>query len=266
MPRAQPLANNTAPNQRIWPHGRFVCILMHNVSDNAGEASLEPGRFARPEMDQIMKVVIFGASKGIGLETMRQALDAGYQVRAFSRSATAIPDHDAKLEKVDGDACDPASVQNAVGQDDVVVQTLGISLGLENMVKPVTLFSSATRVLVDTMKQQGARKLISVTGFGAGDSAHKGSFVYQTFARQGLLKRAYDDKDVQEWIIRRSGLDYVIARPGILTDGPLTGSYQVLINPDDWRVGKISRANVAHFLVAQVSSGRYLGETPVLIE
>jgi len=213
-----------------------------------------------------MRVVIFGASKGIGLATMRRALEAGHQVRAFARSASAIPDEHPNLEKIDGDALDPVAVRAAIGTDDVVIQTLGISFNARNVISPVTLFSDATRILVDVMNEIGAKRLICVTGFGAGDSAGKGSFLYQAFGRQGLLKRAYDDKDVQEWIIRRSGLNWVIARPGILTDGPATGSYRVLTDPRDWRLGKISRANVADFLVRQIDSDRYIGETPVLIE
>lgn len=213
-----------------------------------------------------MAVVVFGASKGIGLATVRRALEAGYTVRAFARSASAIPDEHPNLEKVDGDARDPAAVRAAIGPEDVVIQTLGISFSPRSVLMPVTLFSEATRILVDAMKDAGARRLICVTGFGAGDSAGKGSIFYRAFGRQGLLKRAYDDKDVQEWIIRRSGLDWVIVRPGLLTDGPATGRYQVLVDPREWRLGKISRANVADFLVKQIDGGDYLGDTPVLVE
>jgi len=213
-----------------------------------------------------MAVVIFGASKGIGLATVRRALEAGYQVRAFARSASSIPDAHPNLEKVDGDALDHAAVRAALQPGDIVIQALGISLTPRNVVGRVTLFSEATRVLVDAMGEAGAKRLICVTGFGAGDSADAGSFLYSTLGRQGFLKRAYDDKDVQEWIVRKSGLDWVIARPGILTDGPATGGYQVLTDPSEWRLGKISRANVADFLVKQVDSHEYLGETPVLIE
>ncbi len=76
---------------------------------------------------------------------------------------------------------------------------------------------------------------------------------------------SYDDKDVQEQIIRDSTLDWVIARPGLLTRGPRTRSYRVLINRDAWRMGKISRASVADFLVKQIDDNTCLGKTPLLI-
>ncbi len=213
-----------------------------------------------------MTVVIFGASKGIGLATVGRALEAGHQVRAVARSASSIAEENPKLEKVDADARDAAAVRGALQPGDVVIQTLGISITPANVLRPVKLFSEATRVLVDAMKEAGVKRLICVTGFGAGDSADAGSLFYRALGRQGFLKRAYDDKDVQEWIVRKSGLDWVIARPGILTDGPATGRYKVLADREDWRLGKISRADVADFLVKQVDSNEYLGKTPVLIE
>jgi uncharacterized protein YbjT (DUF2867 family) len=80
-----------------------------------------------------------------------------------------------------------------------------------------------------------------------------------------LLKRVYDDKDVQEWIIRSSGLDWTIVRPGLLTNNPATGRYRVLTAPQDWQFGSISRADVADFLVRQVDDLALIGATPLLI-
>jgi uncharacterized protein YbjT (DUF2867 family) len=79
------------------------------------------------------------------------------------------------------------------------------------------------------------------------------------------LKRVYDDKDVQEWIIRRSGLDWTIVRPGLLTDRPASGRYRVLTAARDWQAGTISRADVADFLVRQVDDRALIGHTPLLI-
>jgi uncharacterized protein YbjT (DUF2867 family) len=79
------------------------------------------------------------------------------------------------------------------------------------------------------------------------------------------LKRVYDDKDVQEWIVRSSGLDWTIVRPGMLTNGPATDHYRVLTASKDWRFGVISRADVADFLVRLTSDRALIGTTPLLI-
>jgi hypothetical protein len=80
-----------------------------------------------------------------------------------------------------------------------------------------------------------------------------------------LLGRVYDDKDVQERIVRRSKLDWVIVRPVILTDGPRTNAYRALVDPRRWTCGFISRADVADFLIKQIDDDAFLHKTPVLM-
>jgi putative NADH-flavin reductase len=208
-------------------------------------------------------VLIIGASRGIGLKTVKRALEAGHIVRALARSARRIPVDHPNLTKVSADARDQAAVAGALAGVDAVIQTLGVSTGPDMIWKPVRLFSDATRVLIAAMQETGVKRLISVTGFGAGDSRNRGGCVYQT-AFNLFLRRAYDDKDDQEDLIQDSGLDWVIARPVILTNGSRAGRYRVLVEPRSWRIGFISRADVADFLVKQIDDDACLGKTPVL--
>jgi putative NADH-flavin reductase len=211
------------------------------------------------------KVLVMGASRGIGLETVKVLLARGLDVRAFSRSANEIAIDDPRLEKVDGDALDPASVELALVGVDAVVQSLGVTFGPEAVLKGTTLFSKATRVLVDAMRAMSIKRLIVVTGAGAGDSRGHGSILFDRIVFPLILKRVYDDKDVQEQIVRASGLEWTIARPGGLTGGAATGRYDVLTDPETWRGGFIARADVADFLVKEVLEPKYVGRTPVLI-
>ena len=210
------------------------------------------------------KVLIIGASKGIGLETVRHALDAGHQVRALARSAPRIPVNHPQLEKMKGSALDRTRVEEALDGVDVVIQSLGVSGGPDILFKPVRLFSDATRVLVAAMEAKLVPRLICVTGLGAGNSRGKGGFLYNALIGL-ILVRVYDDKTIQERIIQNAPLDWVIVRPGGLTNSAHTGRYKVLTDPRDWRGGFISRANVADFLVKQIDSDTYLRQTPVLI-
>ena len=116
---------------------------------------------------------------------------------------------------------------------------------------PIHLFSKATQIVIDAMKKACVRRLICVTGFGAGDSRAKLGPLQAMFFEL-LLGRAYEDKDAQETLVKRSGLDWIIVRPVLLTNGPNTGRYKVLDHPKDWRSGTISRADVADFLLKQV--------------
>jgi uncharacterized protein YbjT (DUF2867 family) len=211
------------------------------------------------------KVFIVGASRGIGLETVKAALLAGHSVRALARSAASIPIQNPVLEKVSGNALDSSTIRSALQGVDVVVQSLGVDIAPRSIFERTTLFSQSTRILVDAMKAAGLKRLIAVTGLGAGDSRGHGGLLYDAVVFPLLLKRVYDDKDVQEWIIRSSGLDWTIVRPGLLTNRRATGQYRVLTRPNDWRFGMISRADVADFLVRQIEDRALIGTAPLLI-
>jgi len=211
------------------------------------------------------KVLVIGASRGIGLETVRIALRAGHSVRALARSAAGIPIQDANLTKVSGNALDSDTIRNALQDIEAVIQTLGVDVSPWAVFERTTLFSQSTRILVDAMKGAGLKRLIAVTGLGAGDSRGHGGLLYDVVVFPLLLKRVYDDKDVQECVIKSSGLDWTIVRPGLLTNGDASGIYRVLTAPKDWRFGMIRRADVADFLVRQVDDHALIGTTPLLI-
>ena len=196
---------------------------------------------------------------------MKSALRAGHSVRALARSATSIPIEDARLRKLSGDALDSDTIRNAIQGVDGVIQTLGVDISLRAIFEPATLFSRSTRILVDAMKAAEVKRLIAVTGLGAGDSRGHGGLLYDAVVFPLLLKRVYDDKDVQEWIIRSSELDWTIVRPGLLNNGPATGRYRILTTPQEWRFGIIGRADVADFLVRQVDDRALISKTPLLI-
>jgi putative NADH-flavin reductase len=213
-------------------------------------------------------IVVIGASRGIGLETVRCALSAGHRVRAFARGAGGIATEHAQLEKIAADAVDAEAVARAIAGADAVIQSLGASERAQPWVilTSTTLFSHATRILVDAMRNAGVRRLLAITGIGAGDSRGHGGLLYDTLVFPLLLKRIYDDKDVQEQIIKASGLEWTIVRPGLLTSGPATGRARALTDPRQWCAGSVSRADVADFLVREAFERRFVGKTPLLIQ
>jgi putative NADH-flavin reductase len=137
-------------------------------------------------------VLVIGASRGIGLETVKVALQAGHSVRA-PRSARRMPVDHPKLEKMAGDALEMTTVKRALTGIDAVTQSLGVSAGPELILTPTRLFSKATQVLVTAMQEAQVKRLICVTGFGAGDSRGSGGFLYNV-ALHLLLGHIYDDK------------------------------------------------------------------------
>lgn len=206
-----------------------------------------------------MKISILGASSGVGLQSVRFALQTGHEVVTLSRRVVPIPDHD-KLTRVQGSATDPRAVRTAVEGANAVIVTLGTKSPL-----PTTMFSDSSRILLQALKHIGASPTVIVlTGFGAGDSWSYNSFPMRILFTLALMQ-VYRDKDVQEQLISAGYPRWEIVRPGRLTNGSMTGQYRVLDKlVHGMKVGAISRADVAQFLVAQAEQPTYLGKYPAL--
>jgi len=210
-------------------------------------------------------ITVIGGSSGVGLACVRDALARGHDVRLFARSASATDLRHERLDKRDGNALDAGDVARAVTGADVVLQTLGVPLGPKLVTGPITLFSESTRVLLPAMASAGVRRLVALTGFGAGDS-YPAVTALQRPGFRLVLGKAYDDKGEQERMIKASELDWTIARPGVLRNGEKSGKYRIITHPGKWRNGVIRRADVADFMVTAATSSEYVGQAPVLIE
>lgn len=207
-----------------------------------------------------MKLLVIGASRGIGLNVVQQALQAGHDVTAVARHTDRLVMHHKRLKVIKGDILNKHIIEEAVNGQDAVCVTIGV--------KPtrqlVSVFSQGTHNIVEAMKRASCKRLICVTGIGAGESKGHGGFLYDRIFHPLLLKNIYEDKDRQEAIVRESGLDWVIVRPGFLTNGPRTGRYRVLTNLNGVTAGRISRADVADFILRESREMRHRGQTPLL--
>ncbi len=207
-----------------------------------------------------MNILIIGATRGIGAELLNQALSKKHQVTVLARDPAGIQSNEIDLRLIRGDILDDDAVDSAVEGQDAVCLTIGRGPTR----KPVTLFSEGTRSVIWAMRRHSVNRLICVTGIGAGDSKGHGGFLYDRIINPLLLKTIYEDKDIQEALIQGSDLEWVIPRPGFLTDGPRTESYKALTELQGVKAEKISRADVAHFMLSQLDSMTHLGKTPLL--
>jgi putative NADH-flavin reductase len=186
-----------------------------------------------------MKILVVGATGPTGQEIISRGSALGHEMTALVRSHQ----HSAFPEGVRlflGDVTNQASLGEAVRGHQAVISSLGTrKLGR------TTLFSEGTRNLVASMKTAGVSRFICITGIGAGKSRGHGGFFYDRILQPLLLKAIYTDKDRQEDIVRSSGLDWTIVRPGQLTNGLRTGAYREIYDVAGVTIGRISRADVA---------------------
>lgn len=207
-------------------------------------------------------IVVMGATSGIGALTVAEATGRGLRVRAFARSADKLEASDL-VEPVAGDARSAADVATVLEGAQAVIYAIGIKERLSMLWEEETLFSETTRTLIDAMHGAGVRRLVAVTGFGAGRSRSAMSRL-ESLGHKAILGKPYADKDRQEALITASDLDWTIVRPVILTKGPKSGCARVLRTPAEWRNGLVSRADVAAYLVDAADSGLDIGGDVVL--
>lgn len=201
-----------------------------------------------------MKVIVFGATGKVGELAVRQMLKDGHSVSAFARSPEKLGFTDPNLSLVAGDAYDAEAVASAVEGHDAAVVTLGAGMSRTSLIR-----SQGTMNVINAMQRHGVRRLICQSTLGAHESWANLNFFWKRIMFGLLLRPAFLDHELQEKLVRASGLDWTIVRPGAFTDEPATGGFKEAFTPAERNLTlKISRADIAGFLSRQLSETRYL--------
>ena len=208
-----------------------------------------------------MKLIIFGSTGRTGRQLVAQALEQGYDVTAFARYPENFDLNHEHFKVIKGDVLDPASVEQALQGQDVVL----CSLGMANIMDNSQLRAKGTKNIIRAMEKTGIRRFICQSGLGAGDSHGILPYHYKYLIAPLFMRALYADHNLQENYIKASQLDWTIVRPGSLTDGERTGIYQHGYMPENKPASiKISRADTAHFMLRQLADKNYLHKTPCL--
>lgn len=207
-----------------------------------------------------MKILVIGAAGKTGRLVVDRALAAGYSVKALVHDTAALADTPLSdgVQITQGDVHDAGTVRHALVGCDAVIDTLG---GKKPFLK-TDLESSAARVVLAAMQEQGVRRLIVVSVLGAGDSGAQAPFWYEHLLLPTFLHGALPDKNAMEDAVRASDVDWVIVRPPVLTDDPATGDIKYVSEHDV--AHRLRRGDLAHFLVDQVENDAYLRQAVVI--
>lgn len=195
------------------------------------------------------RVIVFGATGSVGRLAVEALLRDGHSVTAFARrperlGALVHP----RLRLVAGDALSPGDVRAALADQQAAIVTLGAGASLKSRIR-----SQGTLNVITAMQAQGVSRLIVQSTLGAHESWANLNFYWKRIMFGGLLRAVFRDHEVQEQLVRASGLDWTIVRPSAFTDEAATGAYKVGFAPAERRLSlRISRADVADFLSRQV--------------
>jgi putative NADH-flavin reductase len=200
-----------------------------------------------------MRLAIFGATGGTGLELTRQALAKGHSVRVLVRNPNRMTLVDSKMRVVLGSVLDEESVRKTVLGSDAVLSCLG----QRNLLRNTRVCSAGTHLIVQAMKAQGVQRLVVESAFGAGESLELATALEKlVFAT--LLRAPYEDKNLLEPEVKASGLEWTILRPTALTSGAWTGQYTVTAGRP--AVARTARADVAAAMLRAVEERLWIGD------
>ena len=193
-----------------------------------------------------MNILVFGATGPTGQQLVKQALTRGHKVTAFARRPEALLDQ--RLRVVAGDVLrDDAKIDEAMHGQDAVVSALGRRPSFSSD----HLISRGMKAIAAAMERAGVRRIVLMSAFGVGESARDAPLVPRIMYCV-LLRDIFADKLAAEEQLRSTGLDWTIVYPVLLTDGPLTGRYRVGERLELRGLPKISRADVAHFMLGEI--------------
>ncbi|MGI9061359.1 MAG: NAD(P)-dependent oxidoreductase [Ktedonobacteraceae bacterium] len=209
-----------------------------------------------------MKLAIFGATGRTGKPLVKQALEAGHEVVVLVRTPSKMPLQHDRLTVVQGDSMKAADVEKVVQGTDAVISVLGQSKD-----SPKDLQTVSTRNIVAAMQKFGVKRLVSLTGAGVDAPQDRPKLFNHLikFALKAMSGQVLQDGEGHAHVIKDSSLDWVIVRGPMLNEGPFTGKYRI-----GW-VGvntgaRISREDLADFLLKQVTDTTYLHQLPMVSE
>ncbi len=205
-----------------------------------------------------MKVLVVGAGGKTGKLVVERAVAAGHHVTAFLHrhddEKQDNPDFPAGVEIVHGDVRNPSRLDTAMAGVQAVIDCIG---GTKPFLK-TDLETASAEAILNGMFRNGAKRLIAISVLGVGDSKDEGTWFYEHVMVPTFLHGASRDKEHMEDNIERSGLEYIIVRPPILSDSDPTGQIKVIDHGET--AHKITRGDLAKFLVENLESSTYLNQ------
>ncbi len=217
-----------------------------------------------------VKVLIFGATGPTGRSLVACALDKGHDVTAFARNPAGLAmDEEEGFHIFTGDVLQPKTVDRAMVGQQAVLCALGPRARTGTGETPTNVVSVGTRHILEAMERAGTKRLIALSSVGVGDSRGKRQagamrgFFQESILVPLFLKREFRDKELQEELVRESAVEWIIVRPTSLTSKPARGQFRVAMKGETVP-GSIAHADVAAFMVEQLTSNEYLGKAPVI--
>jgi putative NADH-flavin reductase len=196
-----------------------------------------------------MRLVVLGATGGTGVEIVRQGIERGHSVTAFVRSPERLKAFRDLINVKQGDLLNRAALEQGIKDHDAVLSGFGPRVPVSKA--DAHLLEQFAIALTNAMPRAGVRRVVveSVAFL------FKNSILPPAYLLGRLLfPRTVADASAMERVFGESELDWTMVRPPELTDKPYTGAYRVREGHLPRFGFKISRADVADFMLKAVEN------------
>jgi putative NADH-flavin reductase len=208
-----------------------------------------------------MKLAVFGATGSTGLHIIEEALKQGYVLSVYTRDAKKLAAFAGKVDVVVGDLQDRDAIAKCIQGADAVISALGPNSFKVQGDRPVMHGLSN---IMTAMRQLGVRRLLQVSTASYRDP--QDGFALSSLAGvlffKVMVRKAYDDIRATGELIANSNLDWTVVRIPFLKDGPANGKISVGWYGRTKLGSKLSRGNLAQFLVQQITDKKFVRAAP----
>jgi putative NADH-flavin reductase len=213
-------------------------------------------------------ITVIGANGRTGIEIVKQALEKGWIVKALVREKQKIKLSNPNLQIIEGNPMYYNDVVKAVKETDAVYVALNIArktdMPWSKIISPKDLLDISMKNTVNAMKENGVKRVITVSAWGAGDSYEETNWMFKFLIKKTNVGFAYTGHDDQEKALRESGLDWTSVRPVGLNEKQEHQNILVRMQKSDPLKMMISRKDVAKFMLDIITDQHYFQKTPAI--
>ncbi len=217
-----------------------------------------------------MHILILGASGRTGRKLLNEALKRGYRVSVLVGHKSSLKTYDGQVDVHEGTPLNKFTLANAMNGCEAILSTLNISrISASPWAKLRTskdFLSSSMEIILELAREKCIGRIIITTAWGVAETKKDVPFWFRWLINKSNLRYPYRDHERQEELLKQSGINWTVVRPAGQVDSEKEKQVQVTLNNSPKPSFRISRKNVALFMLNVLENNLYNRQFPVISE
>ena len=208
-----------------------------------------------------MRILLLGATKGLGKEILKEALSLGFEINCLVRNTKKFPVEQNNIRVFEGDATSSIDLENAVQDSKIIISTLNVMrknlFPWSNITNDKNTISKSSKNIIEISKRKKIKHLISVSAWGVNESLDQIPIWFKLLIKNSNLKYPYIDHGKSEKLLVNSNLNWTILRPSALVNFLNNHQVKESISLKNKPSLIISRKSLAKFIINIVDKKNY---------